>query len=274
MSQINRPNNRKRPPKWLYIVPIIAVIFIVVAVVCKLMLPASQDEPADTPTTTPTEPQTEALTTEPPVTEAPTEPATEAPTVPGVVDHTDGVWNLRLVNPTHSLPEGFTVDTAVVQNGYEMDKRAADFAKAMIAAAKKDGVSLLVSSGVRTHARQVEKYNGKVQEYINEGYSKADAEKEAATIIAYPGTSEHESGLALDILTPSYQRFNEGFEKTEAFDWLYEHCKEYGFILRYPKDKQDITQIIYEPWHYRYVGTEYSYKIMESGLCLEEFLEQ
>ena len=98
------------------------------------------------------------------------------------------------------------------------------------------------------------------------------AAEKAKTINAYPGTSEHELGLAADIVTPSYQSLDSGYDQTDAFKWLVEHCADYGFILRYPKEKQDITKIIYEPWHYRYVGQEDAKIIMESGVTLEEYL--
>ena len=99
------------------------------------------------------------------------------------------------------------------------------------------------------------------------------AADKAKTINAYPGTSEHELGLAADIVTPSYQMLNSDFDKTATFKWLKTHCAEYGFILRYPKEKQDITRIIYEPWHYRYVGKEAASEIYSQGICLEEYIE-
>ena len=270
---MNYKNNRKNQPKWLYIIPALAVVCIIVASVCKIMLPDA-NLPADADTTDPTEATATEAPTQPSM-EAPTEPTTEPnPNLAGIVDYTDDSWNLVLANPSNPLPEGFTVETAVVQGNYKMDKRAVEFAKAMIAAAKKDGINLLVCSAYRSHERQVELYEEKVNRFLKEGYSQKEAAEKAGKINAYPGTSEHESGLALDIVTPAYQNLNAGFDQTEAFEWLYTHCKEYGFILRYPEEKQDITKIIYEPWHYRYVGTKYSYKIMESGLCLEEFLEQ
>ena len=101
----------------------------------------------------------------------------------------------------------------------------------------------------------------------------SEAKVKAATIVAVPGTSEHNSGLAIDIITPSYQVLDEGFAETKAFRWLDANASKFGFILRFPKDKQDITKIIYEPWHYRYVGIETAPIIKASGLCLEEFLE-
>lgn len=201
------------------------------------------------------------------------------------VDNTDGPtdsfdkdeWYMLLANRDNPVPEGFTFPSAKVYSAgqnWTLDARCADDMKAMIAAAKKDGVDLIICSAYRTVERQTNNFNNKVKEYVNKGYSEEEAKEITATIIAVPGTSEHHTGLAADIVTPSYQRLNEGFAETEAFRWLYEHCAEYGFIMRYAKDKQDITKIIYEPWHYRYVGKEAAQIIMNEGICLEEFLEK
>ena len=92
-----------------------------------------------------------------------------------------------------------------------------------------------------------------------------------ARLIAVPGTSEHETGLAADIVTPSYQRLDAGYAGTKAARWLLENAASYGFVLRYPEDKTEITGIDYEPWHYRYVGVEAAKEIMAQGLCLEEY---
>lgn len=98
------------------------------------------------------------------------------------------------------------------------------------------------------------------------------SEEEAAAIVAPPGTSEHQTGLACDITDQYYELKNSSLEDTALFQWMSQHCQEYGFIVRYPKDKEDVTGIIYEPWHFRYVGEEAAAYIMEHGLCLEEFL--
>ena len=108
---------------------------------------------------------------------------------------------------------------------------------------------------------------------MNNGKSKEEAEKITATMIAIPGTSEHHTGLAADIVTPTHQTLDPEFADTDAGKWLQENAAEYGFILRYPEDKQDITEIIYESWHYRYVGVDHAMAIKENGLCLEEYLE-
>ena len=186
-------------------------------------------------------------------------------------------WYMLLTNGANPLPENYKFEEATVYSAgrnWIVDARCAEDMKAMIAAAKEDGVSLIICSAYRSYELQEKNFNAKVQSYINKGYSKEDAVAKTATIIAVPGTSEHHTGLAADIVTPSYQSLNSGFEKTEAFQWLYENCAEFGFVLRYPKDKVDVTKIIYEPWHYRYVGKEAAQIMMSEGICFEEFLEK
>ena len=182
-----------------------------------------------------------------------------------------GDWKLILANPTHKLPDDFSIEEAPIQ-GYTMDARAVGPAKEMIAAAKADGIDLLVCSAYRPISSQQNLFDRKVQEYLNQGYSQSEAEKIAATIVAIPGTSEHQTGLALDIVTPSYQSLDDGYADTAAAKWLKANAADYGFILRFPKDKEDITKIIFEPWHYRYVGVDAAKEIMSKGITLEEYL--
>ena len=185
-------------------------------------------------------------------------------------------WNLILANPDNALPEGFqgTLNIKYFDSEYRVDSRMLPYLQKMFAAAKADGITLVLRSAFRTHERQWELYNERVQIYINKGYSKEEAAKIAATINAYPGTSEHETGLAVDILSKKYTSFNEGFDKTDEYKWLECNAYKFGFILRYPKDKQDIHKIIYEPWHYRFVGIENSYPIHKQNICLEEYLQK
>lgn len=185
----------------------------------------------------------------------------------------DGDWNLILVNSKNLLPSDFNIKTANIGNR-AMDERIISITKQMIADAKADGVDLLICSSYRSVERQETLFSEQIQSFLNQGYNAEDARIEAAKWVAVPRTSEHHTGLALDIVTPTYQMLDFGFEKTDAFEWLYTHCTEYGFILRYPKDKTDITGIVYEPWHYRYVGVEAAKYIHENGLCLEEYLEK
>ena len=124
----------------------------------------------------------------------------------------------------------------------------------------------------RSYETQNAQYHKKVNSYIAKGYSREDAEVKAATITARPNTSEHQTGLALDIVTPSYTKRDKGFANTDAFFWLYANAQDYGFILRYKQDKQEITKVIYEPWHWRFVGAQAARAIKQSGECYEEYM--
>ena len=177
-----------------------------------------------------------------------------------------------LVNPWNFMPEDYTVNV-VAHNGYRVAEECLAPLKAMLSACKKAGHVALVRSSFRTHDDQIYLFENKVRYYMNKGYSREEAEKLTSKVNAIPGTSEHELGLAVDLVDRDYQKLNEKQETMPAQKWLMEHSWEYGFILRYPNDKTDVTGIIYEPWHYRYVGTELAAELHECGLCLEEYLE-
>ena len=174
-----------------------------------------------------------------------------------------------LVNPDHLMPDDYSPTVVSVGGNYKLESKAAAAWQDMQAAASRDGVSLWIISAYRTLERQTELYQEKVEEYKNLGYNEGDAKIEAGKWVAVPGTSEHCLGYAADLCL-----LEENFENSDQFAWLQKHCAEYGFILRYPKDKVDITKISYEPWHYRYVGSNHAQIIMSQGLCLEEYLEQ
>ena len=184
-------------------------------------------------------------------------------------------WNLALVNFENKLAEDFEPkEVAEADNGYVTDARIADAAKKMISDARaKDNVRIIALSGYRDYEYQKELFDNKVERLQQEkGYSVSKAREEAATVVAVPGTSEHQLGLALDLVDARHVKLNESQENTAAYKWLYKHCAEYGFIVRYPNGKTDITGIIYEPWHFRYVGVEAATYIMENNLTLEEYL--
>ncbi|MBO5159713.1 MAG: M15 family metallopeptidase [Lachnospiraceae bacterium] len=184
-------------------------------------------------------------------------------------------WNLQLVNFEYALAADFEPESlADVDNGYVADSRIVEAAKKMISDARtNDNVRIIALSAYRDYEYQTELYENKVQRLQQEnGYSVAKAREEAATVVAYPGTSEHQLGLALDLVDARHVKLDESQENTDAYKWLYEHCDEYGFIVRYPNGKTDITGIIYEPWHFRYVGEEAAKVIMEKGITLEEYL--
>ena len=183
-------------------------------------------------------------------------------------------WRMVLVNPNVKLPDDYTVETetADAATGKELQTEAAEAYRQMAKAAEADGVSLMLCSGYRNVEYQQGLFDKKVEQCLSEGLSQEDAEIKAATIVAAPGHSEHNTGLAADIVTPDHQMLDTAFEQTPAFAWLSQHAAEYGFILRYPRDKTAITGIIYEPWHYRYVGVDNAAAILQSGGCLEEYL--
>lgn len=190
----------------------------------------------------------------------------------------DEAWALRLVNADNPLPGDFEVRTANI-DGYEhrpFDMRAADQLNAMLRDAEKSGNQLYLVSAYRSVGRQKALFERKTAAFEAEGLPRAEAEKQAAQWVARPGTSEHNLGLAADIVSADwYQTHNDltaDFEQTPAFAWLKQHCAEYGFILRYPLGKESVTGVTYEPWHYRYVGKEAAKAIMDGGLTLEEYV--
>ena len=183
-------------------------------------------------------------------------------------------YYLLLANAENPLPQDWSIQTEEVQNGYEMDKRAAPAMREMIQAAKEDGVELMLCSAYRSVEKQQQLFDRSQQAYMAQGMSEEEAYAKTATETAIPGTSEHQTGLAADIVTPTYQMLDAGFADTPAGQWLSKHAAEYGFVLRYPQDKQEVTGIIYESWHYRFVGKTHAKLMKESGLCLEEYLQQ
>lgn len=183
-------------------------------------------------------------------------------------------WRLTLVNPWTPLPEGYQPTLATVENGYQVDQRCAADLEAMLAACREAGLSPVLCSAYRTQEKQTALYENLVGKRMAQSLSREDAEALAAKEVARPGTSEHQLGLAVDIVDASYQLLDTHQEDTPVQQWLMEHCWEYGFLLRYPPDKGAVTGIIYEPWHYRYVGRDHAQAMGQSGLCLEEFLTQ
>lgn len=200
-----------------------------------------------------------------------TEPSSEP-----AVDPQGEDWLLTLVNNNVPLPEGWSIETEVAEesNQKELAAVAAQAYRQMKQAAAAEGIDLLLCSGYRTVEYQENLFSQQKQKWLDKGYSEEDAYNEAKKVVAVPGYSEHNSGLAADIVTPKHQNLDDAFGDTDAAKWMFEHAPEYGFILRYPENKQAITGIIYEPWHYRYVGVENAKAITASGKCLEEYLDQ
>ncbi len=202
-----------------------------------------------------------------------TQPVTAAVAQPGTMDNPTIItideekWYMTLVNSSYRIPDDYEPDLVYVcGSGERLDRKVAEHYEEMYNAAKKEGINLAPCSGYRSYELQERNYNNKVSFYESQGYSNKDAKVKAATIIMPPGSSEHNLGYAMDIVC-----VDEWFEDTAEFKWLTENAADYGFIMRYPKDKQDITKVIYEPWHWRYVGVELAKELKDSGLVLEEY---
>ena len=185
-------------------------------------------------------------------------------------------WYLKLVNAKNPMTEADVpeVETETLDSeGYQVDARIMDDLEDMFAAAREAGRSPMICSAFRSWDTQVSLYQNKISRVMSEdGLNEEDAAIKAATVVAKPGTSEHQVGLALDIVSSEYTNLDEGQMETEDQKWLIENSWKYGFILRYPLDKSDITGVIFEPWHYRYVGKKAAKEITEQNLTLEEYL--
>ena len=178
-----------------------------------------------------------------------------------------------LVNPWNMVPSDYSPILKETEGGLSIEKVCKEPLEKMLADCRNAGNQVTLISAFREHSTQITLYNRKVTYFLDKGYDAVSARTEAGKVVAMPGTSEHELGLAVDLADSSYPYLDEAQEKTDAQKWLMEHCWEYGFILRYPNDKSEKTGIIYEPWHYRYVGKELAQELHSSGLCLEEYLE-
>ena len=183
-------------------------------------------------------------------------------------------WNLLLVNDWNPLPAGYDSDVSfsTVSGGKQVDSRIIDAVNRMLNDAA--AYDLAVVSAYRPKEEQDILYWRKVKQYTDKGYSDLEAQKVGGTIVKRPGFSEHNCGLAMDVGGSGDYTLEQTFANTPAYAWLIEHCADYGFILRFPQGKEDITGVIYEPWHYRYVGEEAARYIMDNDLCLEEYLAQ
>lgn len=197
--------------------------------------------------------------------------------------------NLMLLNRQYELPDNFKWDLVYWANGNSVDAmylnceehnsvKAVDRAayqplKDMFADADAAGVPLQLVSAYRSIYLQDKLFTRSVNSYMSQGYSEADAINKANYSRTFSGTSEHNTGLGFDILQKGNYTLSESFENTAQFKWLMENAENYGFILRYQKDKTSTTGIMYEPWHFRYVGVEHAKKINDLGFCLEEYIE-
>lgn len=178
-------------------------------------------------------------------------------------------WRLTLVNYDNALPENYEVELSDIDKTRKFDSRAIGKLNQMIQAMKDDSIlNIWVQSSYRSTEKQQKVFNEQVEEFMKQGKNKEEAEELTLKTINKPGTSEHNLGLAVDLNYVNYD-----FENSKAFAWLNENAEDYGFILRYKKEKEHITKVDYEPWHWRYVGEEHAKKMNELDMCLEEYVE-
>ena len=180
---------------------------------------------------------------------------------------------LLLVNPWNQVPEGYAAYLDTVEEGFLVDRRCANALMAMLNDCRAEGHLALICSAYRTQEYQQELFDNKIMRLLGEGVAYDQAPVVAARSVAVPGTSEHQLGLAVDIIDELYVNLDYWQQFTSVQQWMMARCSDYGFILRYPNEKSDITGIIFEPWHYRYVGISTAKAITESGLTFEEYLE-
>ena len=221
-------------------------------------------------------PGSSAASSQKPQSSAPASSSTPASTASGDIlagKNVDSLpWNLTVANAWHVLSDSRLADISIVYTvpncEYGVDSRARDSLAAMVNDANSQGLSLWYSSIYRSVDSQRQNFENRVQMSMAEaGGDRAKAEEIAASVVARPGTSDHNLGLAVD-----FNGCKTAFKDTAEYRWLIEHCADYGFVLRYPSDKQDITKVVYEPWHYRYVGVEHAKIIMEKKITLEEYV--
>lgn len=262
MRRVYRENRKKgviilKGTKYLFIATVI--LFIATFALTRLTQPKAieEDEPEETTAST--------VYIEP---------------EPEVKVDIDNEWALFLVNNQNPLPDNYDsiIDTTLVYTSwreYYMDSRMADYMIRMIDDAAADGINLEIVSAYRTIEYQQQNFDNSYQQRLDSGMTEEEAYADTAREVALPGKSEHNAGLSADIMSNEYTSMDDdGFKNTEAFAWLSEHAADYGFILRYPEGKYDYTNIIFEPWHYRFVGVYYAHEIKESGLCMEEYFEK
>ena len=180
----------------------------------------------------------------------------------------DNGWNLILVNRDSYIPDDYQVELTELSNGKKVDSRIYPELQEMFNDARAQGYGLFVREGYRTQEEQQQLMDEKIEAYENEGKSKSEAKKLAEQWVAIPGTSEHQLGIAVDINADTTKSSSD-----DVYNWLAENAHTYGFIKRYPSNKTDITGVINEPWHYRYVGKEAASKIYSQGICLEEYID-
>lgn len=178
-----------------------------------------------------------------------------------------------LVNDSTPLPQSYQLDLVKTRNGKLVHREIQASLERMIDDAKEEGLDIIICSAYRDYEKQANLVEQSIKKYMKAGFEYKEAYYKARRYLAMVGRSEHHTGLAVDLVGVSYQALDEGQSKTPESKWLGEHAHEYGFILRYPDNKEEITGILYESWHFRYVGEEAALFMRENQLCLEEFLD-
>lgn len=201
-------------------------------------------------------------------------PTNELKDVDPVEDKTPDLNLLQIVSLEHPLQQDVNIELSSLSNGEQIATLAYDPLMKMLSDGEKQGLSFIVCSGYRSISEQTKLFNNKLQRVQNEGHTESEAYDIAKQEVAVPGSSEHHLGLTADIVSVDYQILDDAQANTPEAKWLKENCAKYGFILRYPSEGTDVTGIIFEPWHYRYVGIEAAQEIMENNYTLEEYVEK
>lgn len=245
----NSRGSRKAVAKRTFITVTILTVVVVVAMVLKGILAGAPKTALPAPSVTPTG-------------------------VSATDDANSGAWKLTVVSVAAPLSHDFTVDLEALDTAGEVkvDTRIAPILKQLLWDAKNADASFTICSGYRNVAKQKNLYEREIQGHQARGLSLSDAIMQAERYVQPPGSSEHHTGLAIDLLAPGEGELSENFSTTAAGRWLSEHAQDYGLILRYPQGKEEITGIAWEPWHYRYVGREIAQIITANGICLEEYV--
>lgn len=263
----------KNKDRTVIIILLTLLLFVCICTLSLLLMALSLEsiaQAAATPSPSPVATTEPSPTPEPTPSPSPTPEPTPSPEpIPDL---------LILVNPWNKLPEDYLpeleeIPQADTEDPLYVDVRCAEALRQMIADCKDAGNYPYICSAYRSLEKQQFLYNNKIRRLVLEGTDPESAPDIAAMSVAKPNTSEHQLGLAVDIIDFFYTNLDKGQEETSTQQWLMENCWQYGFILRYPNGSSDITGIIYEPWHYRYVGEEAAQEIHELGLTLEEYLE-
>lgn len=267
-ANVQRRKKKKRQQAIARLVVFLAMVVLLFVAALLFVQLSKQNKPAESVPSSASEPVSSKPSSSEPSSSS-VASSSSRPELPQATGEFDVSGLPILLNASHLIPENYNPDPIDVGNGQSLNREAAAAYKAMQSAAKKDGVNLVSYSGYRSHNRQLNNYNSSIDRYIKQGKSREEAERLTQEYYAIPGSSEHEAGLAMDI-----ESVQESFENTKAFEWLQDNSVDYGFIMRYPKDKQSVTGIAYEPWHYRYVGVNHAKEMQKLKITtLEEYWE-